>query len=369
MTIRIPEHIRGIAPYVPGKPIEETERQLGLRQVVKLASNENPLGPSPRAVKAIRETAGRVHRYPDGGAVDLRQALAERLDVPAAQIIPGNGSTELVEVLAKLFLGPGRGAVIARPAFIMCAIAVRVMGARVALVPLRQERHDLEAMAAACDESTALVYIGNPNNPTGTYVTRGEMDAYLKAVPSHVLTVVDEAYRDYVEAGDYPDGVAYVKAGAAIVALRTFSKIHGLAGLRIGYAVAPREVAAALETTRSPFNTSIPAQAAAVAALEDEEHVARSRLENARERDFLSEALRQRGIVFVPSVANFLLVQTGMRGEELFQNLLRQGVIVRPMENYGYPNGVRVSVGTRDENLKFLAALDAVPGARPPDPV
>ncbi len=368
MTVRIPDHIRAIAPYVPGKPIEETERQLGLRQVVKLASNENPLGPSPRAIEAIREAAGRVHRYPDGGAVALRQALAERLDVPAAQIVPGNGSTELVEVLAKLFLGPGRGAVVARPAFIMYAIAARVMAARLLPVPLRGERHDLESMAAACDASTALVYIGNPNNPTGTYVTRAELERYFEAVPSHVLTVVDEAYRDYVEAGDYPDGVAFLKAGAAIVVLRTFSKIHGLAGLRIGYAIAPREVAAALETTRSPFNTSIPAQAAAIAALEDLEHVTRSRRENARERDFLSAELRQRGIAFVPSVANFLLVQTGVRGEELFQNLLRQGVIVRPMENYGYPNGVRVSVGTRDENSKFLAALDAVTGGPPGGP-
>jgi len=368
VTVLIPRHILAIAPYVPGKPIEETERQLGLRQVVKLASNENPLGPSPRALEALRVASVRVNRYPDGGAVVLRQTLSERLDVPAAQIVPGNGSTELVELLAKLFLGPGRSAVVAHPAFIMYSIAARVMGAGLTLVPLRQERHDLGAMAEACDRTTALVYIGNPNNPTGTYVTRGELDAYLKSVPPHVLTVIDEAYRDYVEADDYPDGVAYLKAGAAIVILRTFSKIHGLAGLRIGYAVAPRDIAAALETTRSPFNTSIPAQEAAVAALEDDEHLTRSRRENAIERVFLSEALRQRGIAFVPSVANFLLVRSAMPGEELFQNLLRQGVIVRPMESYGYPDGVRVSVGTRQENLKFLTALDALPGARPPNP-
>lgn len=360
MTIRIPDHIRAIVPYVPGKPIEETERQLGLRRVVKLASNENPLGPSARAVEAIREAAARVHRYPDGGALALRQVLGTRLGIPAAQIVPGNGSTELVEIIAKAFLGPDRGAVVGAPAFIMYSIAVRGMGAPLRVVPLVDDRHDVRAMAGACDGSTALVYIGNPNNPTGTYVDRAAMEEYFRMVPPHVLTVVDEAYRDYVEAIDYPDCVEFLRAGSPVAVLRTFSKIHGLAGLRLGYAITPRVVAAALEAVRSPFNTSIPAQAAAVAALEDDAHIRRSRQENARERAFLSGELARRGLSFVPSMTNFLLVRSPMRGEELFQNLLRQGVIVRPMESYGYPDGVRVSVGTHDEVLRFLEALDIV---------
>ena len=365
MKFRVPGHILQISPYVPGKPIEEAERQLGIRQVVKLASNENPLGPSPRALKAIRETIGRVHRYPDSRGHELRQALSESLRLPPDQIVLGNGSTELVEILAKTFLAGDRGAVIADQSFIMYSIAVKAMGAPLRLVPLVDYRHDLEAMATACDDSTALVYIGNPNNPTGTHVGRSALDAYFRRVPSHVLTVVDEAYRDYVEAADYPDCLDDLKKGRNVVVLRTFSKIHGLAGMRMGYAATVKEVAQALEGVRSPFNTSVLAQAAARAALGDSDHVVRSRAENGREMAFLAAEFSRRGVKFVPTVANFFLVFTPHAGEETYQALLRLGVIVRPMETYGFKHAVRVSIGTRRENERLLEAMDRIAAAGP----
>ncbi|HEV8701949.1 MAG TPA: histidinol-phosphate transaminase [Candidatus Polarisedimenticolia bacterium] len=358
MKVRVPDHILQIAPYIPGKPIEEAQRQLGLRQVVKLASNENPLGPSPRAVQAIRDAASRVHRYPDSHGHDLRQALAGRLGVPPDQIVLGNGSTEIVELLAKAFLSRERGAIVADQSFIMYPIAVRTMGAPLRLVPLKDHRHDLGAMAAACDDRTSLVYIANPNNPTGTAVDRAGFEAYFRRVPGHVLTVIDEAYRDYVDLADYPDGLDDLRQGRNVVLLRTFSKIHGLAGMRIGYAVTVKEVAQALEAVRSPFNTSVLAQAAAVAALEDEEHTRRSRDENSREARFLAGEMTRRGMKFVPSVANFFLVFTPLRGEETYQALLREGVIVRPMEAYGFSHAVRVSIGTHDELERFLEVWD-----------
>jgi histidinol-phosphate aminotransferase len=360
MKVRVPDHILEISQYIPGTPIEEAERQSGIREVVKLASNENPLGPSPRAVQAVREAAERMNRYPDSSGQALRQALSLRLGFPTEQIVLGNGSTEIVEILAKAFLASSRGAVVADQAFIMYRIAVRAMGAPLTVVPLKEHRHDLQAMAAACDDTTALVYISNPNNPTGTYVTRAEMDALFRRLPPHVLAVVDEAYCDYVEAPEYPDCLEFLRAGRNLAVLRTFSKIHGLAGLRIGYAVTVGEVAAALETVRSPFNTSVLAQAAARAALEDAEHVARSRRENAREVRFLCQELARRRVAFLPTVANFLLVHTQMMGDDLYRSLLRLGVIVRPMEPYGYPRSVRVSAGTHGENLRFLEALDLV---------
>jgi len=358
VSVRIPDHIRDITPYVPGKPIDEAEREVGVRQAVKLASNENPLGPSPRAVTAIRDVAGRVHRYPDAGGQALRAALASRLGVPAGQIVLGNGSTEIVELLAKTLLSDGSGAIVASQAFIMYRIAVRAMGAPLREVPLVGHRHDLRAMADACGPRTAIVYIGNPNNPTGTYITRAEMDEFLARLPGTVLVVLDEAYRDYVEAADYPDGLDDLRKGRSVAVLRTFSKIYGLAGLRIGYAAMSDELAAAVERVRSPFNTSVIGQIAALAALDDVDHVARSREENARERAFLTQEVARRDVTCIPSVANFLLIETPVDGQDLYTRLLNQGVIVRPMGAYGFPRGLRVSVGTRSENLRFLAALD-----------
>ncbi|HUD72170.1 MAG TPA: histidinol-phosphate transaminase [Dongiaceae bacterium] len=368
MKSRIPDHVLRIVPYVPGKPIEAAVQESGLDDVVKLASNENPLGPSPRALEAARDAAVRVNRYPDGSGYALRQALAARHRVGASQVVLGNGSTELVEIVAKTFLGAGRTAVVADRAFIMYRISVLAMNAPLVSVPLHDERHDLEAMARACDARTVLVYVGNPNNPTGTYVGRETFERYFDQVPPHVLTVIDEAYFDYVEAPDYPDGLEFLRAGRNVLVLRTFSKIHGLAGLRIGYGITSPDIARALEAVRSPFNTSSVAQAAALAALEDGGHVLRSRTENAREARFVETELRRRRIDFIPTVANFLLMRTGLAGETLFQGLLARGVIVRPMEAYGYRDAVRVSFGTHSENERFLRALDAVLAEPPESP-
>lgn len=357
--VRIPEHIARIGPYVAGKPIDETEREFGLTKVVKLASNENPHGPSPLAIEAIRRVAGRINRYPDESGRTLRGALAARFDVSVAQVVLGNGSTEIVELLARTFLADGRGAVVGSQSFIMYGIAVRGMNAPLTLVPLRDDRLDLPAMAGACDESTALVYIGNPNNPTGTCITREELSTFLTNVPEGVITVLDEAYVDYVQRADYGDGLGFLRAGSNVVILRTFSKIHGLAGLRVGYAITREEIAAALQAVRSPFNTSVIAQEAALAALEDSEHVEHSRKTNAREIAFLERELSRRGVDFIPTSANFILVRSGIPGEDLYRGLLRHGVIVRPMQAYGYSDGVRVTAGKRDENRRFLQALES----------
>jgi histidinol-phosphate aminotransferase len=362
VTIEIPEHLRSIAPYVPGKPIEEAERELGIT-FVKLASNENPLGPSPKAVTALHEACEGVNRYPDGSGYYLRRALAEHLAVGPQQIILGNGSTEVVEILAKAYLADGRGALIAEQAFIMYGIAVKAMAAPLVMVPQQDHRHDLRAMAGACDAQTALVYIANPNNPTGTYVGRDDFEAYFDRVPDHVLTVIDEAYFEYVDKPDYPDSLDYLRAGRNVVVLRTFSKVHGLAGLRIGYGVTSPDVIRALEAVRSPFNTSAIAQDAALAALDDAEHVERSRRENARGLEYLQSELARRGIGFIPAVTNFVLVRTALPAAELYKRLLSKGVIVRPMGAWGYPDGVRVSVGTESENRRFLTALDESLGA------
>lgn len=357
MTIETPEHLRAITPYVPGKPLEEAERELGIT-FVKLASNENPLGPSPKAVAALHDACAEVNRYPDGSGHYLRHALAERHGLRPDQIVLGNGSTELVEILAKAYLATGKGAIVSKQAFIMYSIAVRAMAAPLRSVPQKDDRHDLPAMAEACDAGTALVYIANPNNPTGTYVGRAAFAAYFARVPEHVLTIIDQAYFEYVEAPDYADCVEELKAGRNVVVLRTFSKIHGLAGLRIGYGVTSADVVRTLEAVRSPFNTSAVAQKAALAALQDGDHVERSRRENAMGVRFLQAELARRGIRFIPTVANFILVRTSLPADDLYRRLLSRGVIVRPMGAYGYPDGVRVSIGTEPENRRFLGALD-----------
>ncbi len=368
--IKVPDNIARIQPYVPGKPVEEVERELGLPDTVKLASNENPLGPSPRALEAVRQETGGVNRYPDGSGYYLRQRLSDIHGVPMDQIMLGNGSTELVEILSRTFLGRDGNAVMADQAFIMYRLAVMAVNGNAVLVPLDPRmRHDLEAMADRVDPSTRIVFIANPNNPTGTYVTHDEVTRLAERVPDDVLLVLDEAYREYVEARDYPDSLRLLHAGRRMAILRTFSKIHGLAGLRLGYALTTADVRAAAEKVRSPFNTSSVAQAAGLAALDDEAHVTASREHNTRELAYLQESLAARGIGFVPSVANFVLVETGRDGDEVFSRMLRDGVIVRPMRAYNLPTCIRVSVGLRQENDRFLAALDRIlPAAPTPDP-
>jgi histidinol-phosphate aminotransferase len=349
-------HIR---PYPPGKPVEEVERELG-RTAIKLASNENPLGPSPKAQEAIQRHLSRIHSYPDGSGYYLRRKLAEIHQLKMDQIILGAGSTELMELAAKTFLGSGDEAVTSESAFYMYRLAIEDMGAGVVATPMRESTFDLPAMAHAITQKTKLVYIGNPNNPTGTMFTAEALNSFLDAIPPQVLVVLDEAYYEYVQRPDYSRSVDCVRAARNLLVLRTFSKVHGLAGLRLGYGMGHRELIECLNRIRSPFNASSLAQVAGLAALEDHEHVARSIEMNAREMKFLTQELTLLGVRYTPSVGNFLLIDTGRDCEEDFIRLIHEGVIVRPMKLYGFPTSLRVTVGVHAENEQFLEALERV---------
>ena len=344
-----------IEPYKPGKPIEELERELGIKDSVKLAANENPLGPSPRAVEAMRARAGQVNRYPDGACFELRAALADRLDLPGEQLVFGNGSSEILELLAKAFLGPENEIVYAWPSFAMYPILAKGMGARAVQVPLTPDHvHDLGAMLAAVTDATRIVIVCNPNNPTGTSVGAEALDRFADALAPDVVLVIDEAYGEYARRSDFPDALAIVRRRPNTVALRTFSKIYGLAGLRIGYGVMDRELASVLERARQPFNVNLMAEAAALAALDDTEHVERSRDTNARGLAMLEREFAAMGIRTWPSDANFFLAETGAG---VFEALLPFGVIVRPLPGFGVTDCVRITVGTPAENEKLVKAL------------
>ena len=353
-----PAHLDGLERYEPGKPIEEVQRELGLRRVVKLASNENPLGPSPAALAAAHTALAAVHRYPDGPGGALRQALARRHKLEASQVILGNGSTDLIDLIARAYLAPGHNAVIAEEAFARFRQCVNARNGGANLVPMLEHTHDLEAMADAVDARTRLVFVANPNNPTGTWNTRAQVDALLDRLPGGVLVVLDGAYFEYAESPDYPNGLDYLRAGAPVVVLRTFSKVYGLAGLRVGYALCAPEVGHALDTIREPFNTNLVGQAAALAALEDQGHLVRSLELNRNEKARLQQAFATRGLRVLPSLANFLCVEVG-DGASIFAKLLTRGVIVRPLRPYGLESWLRVSVGTADENDTLLEAMDA----------
>jgi histidinol-phosphate aminotransferase len=348
-----------IRPYPPGKPVEEVERELG-RTAIKLASNENPFGPSPKAQEALRNYLDQIHYYPDGGGYYLRQKLAEIHGLNMDEIILGAGSTDLIELVAKTFLGGGDEAITSESAFYMYRLAIEDMGAGLVMTPMRDMTFDLAAMAHAITQRTKLVYLANPNNPTGTMFTADALDHFLDAIPSRVLVVLDEAYYDYVQCPDYSRSVNYVRAGRNLLVLRTFSKVYGLAGIRLGYGLGHRELIECLNRIRSPFNASSVAQVAGRAALDDQEHVARSVEINRQEMKFLTQELTLMGVRYTPSVGNFLLMDTGRDCEEDFMRLLHEGVIVRPMKLYGFPTSLRVTVGRHEENQQFLEALQRV---------
>jgi histidinol-phosphate aminotransferase len=351
-------HIAALDPYQPGKPIEELERELGIQDSVKVASNENPLGPSPKAVEAIRAAAERVNRYPDGASFRLRQALSRRLGVGANQLVFGTGADEMLELVAKSFLGPGDEAVYAWPSFAMYPIVVKGMGATPIAVPLNAEMaHDLPAMAAAVGERTRVVMVCNPNNPTGTSVGAEAFDRFAAALPEGVILVVDEAYFEFVRRDDFPDAFSWVSRRPGTVVLRTFSKIYGLAGLRVGYGVTDAETAGYLERARHPFNVNLLAEAAALAALDDEEHVERTLRTNREGAEYLARELEILGIQIWPTDANFLLAKVGAG---IYDLLLREGVIVRPLAGFGLPEHVRITIGTARENEKLVKALQRI---------
>lgn len=348
-----------LVAYEPGKPIEETARELGLRpeDIIKLASNENPLGPSPKAKEAIRAAAETAHIYPDGGGYKLRSALAEKYDVKFENVVLGNGSNEIIELLCHSFLNPGTALIAAEHAFVVYKLMATLFGATYIEVPDPGFVHDLEAMADAITPETRLVFIANPNNPTGTMVGQEEIDRFMDRLPEHVVAVFDEAYYEFLENG--PDVVKYVREGRNVCTMRTFSKAQGLAGLRIGFGLVSSNVAALLGRARQPFNANAIAQAAALAAINDEEHIAATVKNNLVGLDFYHKAFAERGLEFVPSVANFVLVKVG-DGDRVFQEMLKRGVIIRAMRSYKLPAWVRISVGTPRENEKCLAVLDEV---------
>lgn len=356
MPLQVHQDILSLQPYVPGKPIEELQRELGLSRVVKLASNENPIGPSPKAVAALSEAAPTLNRYPDGGAYKLCAALAERWKVHPDQVILGNGSDEILGLLARAFLAPGEEAVMADETFVIYRMEVTAAHGRSIQVPLNDGRHDLRAMADAVTQKTKLLFICNPNNPTGTAVGKEEVGALMDRVPEHVIVVFDEAYYEYVRLADFPETLQYVAQGRNAIVLRTFSKIYGLAGLRIGYGLTTAEITGHLNRVRPPFNANSMAQRAALAALQDEEHVAKSRALNRTEMDKVRAGLEALSLTPLPSEANFLYFDSGGDGRRLFEALLREGVIVRHIRG----PMVRVSIGLPEENELFLTALRKV---------
>jgi histidinol-phosphate aminotransferase len=356
---QVPEYIRSLIPYEPGKPIEEVEREYGIANSVKLASNENPLGPSPKALAAIRAKLEELHLYPDGDCFYLKNGLARKLGVLPEQVIFGNGSNEIIELAARTFMRAGDEAVMAEQAFVVYQLIVQAVGAKSKQVPLRDYTHDLSAIAEAISPQTRVVFLANPNNPTGTIFRRDEWERFLAKLSRDVLLIVDEAYFEYVQDAGYPDSLKYHQPDRAILTLRTFSKLYGLAGLRIGYGVGPKELIAMMQRVRQPFNVNAPAQWAALAALDDSDHVKRSLAVNRQGLEYLQSEFKKLGLPFVPSHGNFILVRVG-KGQEVFKQLLSQGVIVRPMGGYKFPEHVRVTVGTMDENRKFIEALEKV---------
>jgi len=356
-----PSYVRSIAPYQPGKPISELARELGLdqRSIIKLASNENPRGIGPRTRAAIDAALGDIARYPDGNGFELKQALAARYGVDMSAIVLGNGSNDVLELAALAFLGPGRAAVMSQHAFAVYPLATQARGARSIVVPAKNHGHDLETMARAIDDETYVVWVANPNNPTGTYARADEVEAFLRRVPERVLVVVDEAYNEYLPRELRAESVKWLKRHPNLILTRTFSKAYGLAGLRVGYAFAHASVADIMNRVRQPFNVNSLALAAAAAALDDMEFVARSYAENLQGLRQLEEGAKRLGLDYIPSYGNFLTIRVG-RAAEIYKRLLRRGVIVRPVGGaYQLPEHLRVTVGTPEENERFLAVLAA----------
>lgn len=352
------QQLRELVSYEPGKPIEEVARELGLNpdEIVKLASNENPLGPSPRAVTAMQEALLQAHVYPDGGGYKLRTAIANKFGLEMGNIVLGNGSNEIIEFIGHAFLQPGDEVITARHAFVVYKLMATLFGATTIEVDDPGFKHDLPAMAAAITPRTKEIFVANPNNPTGTLCHQAEIDAFMAQVPPHVIVVFDEAYYEFLE--EPPDTLKYVREGRNVVVMRTFSKIQGLASLRIGYGIAPKHLADILQKTRQPFNANAIAQAGALAGLLDEEHQDRTRAVNKQGKQFLEALFTRLGLEFIPTHANFILVKVG-DGDALFHHSMRQGVILRAMRAYGLPDWIRVSIGTMPQNQKFAAILEA----------
>ena len=357
VTDRARPEIFTLKPYVPGKPIEEVKRELGLEDVIKLASNENPLGPSPLAMAAVAAALPELNLYPDASCYLLKQKLAGHLSVDADEILVGNGSDELLMMLATAFLNRGDQVIYCTPTFSEYEFTAKIMGAECLEVPLADFTYDLEGILAAVNERTKMVYICNPNNPTGTIVSPSALQRLMDRVPEQVLVVFDEAYGEYAESPEFISGYRYVREGRNAIVLRTLSKIYGLAGLRIGYALTTSDIAAAVERIRAPFNINNLAQVGARAALDDSGHLQRSRELNRQGKHYLYESFAKMGLFYVPTEANFIFLDTGRSCREVFQSLLEKGVIIRTGDVFGHPDFIRVTIGTAEQNQRFIESL------------
>ena len=356
----IRKSVLNINPYVPGKPIEETKRQLGLKEVIKLASNENSLGPSPKAISAIKRSLSGVNRYPDAQGFYLKKRLAKFFGLIPENFVLGNGSDELIDVVIKTFMETDENIVTSQGTFLEYEIIAQINDRKVKKAPLRYFKYDLGAMLKLVDKKTKLVFIANPNNPTGTYVTKYEIAEFINALPDGVVVVFDEAYNAFIDVDDYPDSLSYLKRKKKIIVLRTFSKVYGLAGLRLGYAVTLPELVSYMERVRQPFNVNLLAQVAGLAALGDKDFLKKTRSMTLAGKDFIYQELSRMGLGYVLSVTNFILVDVGRNSQEVFNSCLKFGVIVRDMVQYGLANFIRVTIGTQKENQRFLRVLRKV---------
>lgn len=357
----IPDHIKQIVPYPPGKPLEELEREYGIKNAIKLASNENPLGPSPKAVEAVMKALPRLHRYPDGSCFYLRRRLSEKFSVPPESIVLGNGSNEIIEMISRAFLQRDDEVVVPEPSFLMYRIVSQIMGARAISVPLKDYRIDLSAMASKVGSRTRVIIVNNPNNPTGTIVSKAEWEAFIKALPPDIVVVVDEAYIEFMPDGVSFNAIDYISSDSPyVVALRTFSKAYGLAGLRIGYGFSHPEIVDYMNRVRQPFNINLLAQEAALAALDDDAFLERTKQTIWQGLAYLYGKLDEMGLSYIPTYTNFFLIEVPGSARAVYQALLRKGVIVRAMDSYGLAKYIRVTVGLPEENERFITSLQEV---------
>lgn len=353
-------YISDLTPYQPGKPIEAVERELGISSAIKLASNENPLGPSPKAIDAVKQVLHKSHFYPDGACFELKKKLSEFLNVAPSQLTIGNGSENILEIIVKAYLGRHDEAIISQYAFLTISLLIKSYGAKQSVIPANQFGHDIKKMASAVNENTRIIFVVNPNNPTGTFSSKDDLIYLLESIPSHVLVVLDEAYNEYISKKDYVDTLALLSRYPNLVITRTFSKAYGLAALRLGYSVSSVEIADILNRARLPFNVNMLAEVAARAALDDNEHINRSVALNNAGMPQLTDGLTKLKINFIPSFGNFVTFKVDQVATDFYQKLLYEGVIVRPLGAYDMPNYLRVTIGTYEQNEKFLAAMKKI---------
>jgi histidinol-phosphate aminotransferase len=354
------KHLLKIDPYESGKPIEEIKRQLGLKYVIKLASNENPLGASPKALSAIKKNLTSINRYPDSSGFYLKRKLARALNLAEENLVLGNGSDELIDIIIKTFVEEDERIITADFTFLEYKIISSVKARTVITVPLKYFKYDLDAIKKRLDKKTKIVFIANPNNPTGTYVSKLEVEKFIRDIPKDILVVLDEAYDTFIDVNDFPDSLNLVRRKTNVIVLKTFSKAYGLAGLRVGYAVARPEFTSFMEIARQPFNVNSLAQAAAIAALDDKDFLRKTRKTVLEGKKYLYDNIAKLGLAYVPSVANFILIDVGRDGVSVFKEMLKFGVIVRDMKQYGLKNYIRVTIGTKKENERFVKVLNKV---------